>query len=102
MNEELNDLQFEILDAIYFVEPYENIIGEIEQPEPVIRDELRTMIDKGWVNVMWFNEEKGDYEKSRIYDTDNMQEYAYLASKDGPSPLVVATTAASTASAPAT
>ena len=83
MTGELNELQFEILDAIYFVEPYENIINEIEQPEPVIRDELRTMIDKGWVNVMIFNEKKGDYEKSRIYDTDNMNQYAYLASKDG-------------------
>jgi hypothetical protein len=83
MNGELTDLQFDILDAIYFVEPYENILTDIEQTEPIIRDELRTMIDKGWVNVMIFNEEKGDYEKSRIYDTDNMQNYAYLASKDG-------------------
>jgi len=83
MNEELTDLQFEILDAIYFVEPYQNIIDEVEQTEPIIRDELRTMIDKGWINVLRFDEEKGDYEKTRIYDTDNMQNSAYLASKDG-------------------
>lgn len=83
MNRELNELQFDILDAIYFVEPYQNLIEEIDEPEPVIRDELRTMIDHGLVNVMLFNEEKGDYEKTRIYDTDNMQNYAYLASKDG-------------------
>ncbi len=83
MNEELTELQFDILDAIYFIEPYQNLLNDIDQPEPVIRDELRTMIDKGWVNVMQFDAEKGDYEKTRIYDTDNMQEYAYLASKDG-------------------
>lgn len=83
MNEALNDIQFAVLDAVYFVEPYENIINEVEASEPVVRDELRNMIDKGWIHVMIFNKQLGDFEKSRIYDTDNMQEYAYLASKDG-------------------
>jgi hypothetical protein len=83
MSDEINDLQFNILDALYFVEPYQNILDEVEEPEPVIRDELRSMIDKGWVHVMAFDEEKGDYVKSPIYDTDNMQDYAYLASKKG-------------------
>lgn len=83
MNNELSDLQFEILDNIYFVEPYQNILNDIDLPEPVIRAELRKMIGTGLVNVLEFNEEKGDYQKTRIYDTDNMQKYAYLASKDG-------------------
>lgn len=83
MNGELNDLQFDILDSLYFVEPYINVIEEIDSPEPVIRAELRKMIGTGLVNVLEFNEVKGDYEKTRIYDTDNMHQYAYLASKDG-------------------
>ena len=83
MSYELNEVQFRILDAIYFVESLEHILEDVGEPEPVVRDELRTMIDRGWVHVMAFDEAKGDFIRTAIYDTDNMQEYSYLASKDG-------------------
>ena len=83
MSEELNDLQFAILDALYFVEPFENILEDVGEPAPIIRDELRTMIDRGWVNVMTYDQEKGDYVRSAVYDTDNMHHFFYLASKEG-------------------
>ncbi|MEM6263575.1 MAG: hypothetical protein AAGI38_13770 [Bacteroidota bacterium] len=81
--EELNEVQFQILDSVYFVEPFDNILQEVDHPMPVVRDELRTMIDKGWIQVMEFVEERGDYRRTPIFDTDNMQDYAYLATKEG-------------------
>ena len=83
MSYELNEVQFDILDNLYFVESYENVLADVDHPEPIIRDELRTMIDKGWVHVMEFDEKSGDYLRTPIYDTDNMKEYHYLASKEG-------------------
>ena len=79
----LNDIQFDILDALYFVEPFEKIKEEVDAPLPVIIDELRTMIDKGWIQVMTYNEEYSDYVRTAIFDTDNLQDYAFLATKDG-------------------
>ncbi|MEZ4684599.1 MAG: hypothetical protein R3B47_00575 [Bacteroidia bacterium] len=81
--EALNELQFDIIDCLYFVEPYENIIEDVGRPEPIVRDELRTLIDRGYVNVLIFDEANGDYHKTAIYDVDNMRDYFYLASKDG-------------------
>lgn len=81
--EALNELQFDIIDCLYFVEPYTNILEDVGKPEPVMRDELRTLIDRGYVNVLVFDETKGDYNKTVIFDSDNMQDYFYLASKDG-------------------
>ena len=83
MNEGLTDLQFQILDSIYFVESFEHIVEEAEQPVPIVVDELRTMIDRGWVQVMQFDDVKEDYVRTAIYDADNMQNYHYLATKDG-------------------
>ena len=83
MNEELTELQFEILDSLYFVETFEHVLEESGTTRPIVVDELRTMIDRGWVTVMLYDEEKGDYTRTSIYDTDNMNEYFYLASKDG-------------------
>jgi hypothetical protein len=79
----LNELQFDIIDCLYFVESYENILEDVGKPEPFVRDELRTLIDRGYVNVLIFDEEGGDYHKTAIFDSDNMQDYHYLATKDG-------------------
>lgn len=83
MKEPLTDLQFDILDSIYFVEPLENILAEVDSPRPVVLDELKNMIDKGWVQVMGYNEEEGDYVRTNIFDSDNMHEYRFLATKEG-------------------
>ncbi|MCB0843854.1 MAG: hypothetical protein KDE26_11425 [Bacteroidetes bacterium] len=83
MNGEMNDVQFQILDSIYFVESFANIVEEAGEPVPVVVDELRTMIDRGWIQVMMFDEEKNDFVRTSIYDTDHMEEYHYLATKTG-------------------
>lgn len=83
MNQELNDVQFDILNAIYFVEPLANILEEVDAPRAVVLDELRTMIDKGWVQVLRFDEDRGDYVRTAIYDSDQMGDFRYLATKAG-------------------
>lgn len=83
MSEEINDIQFQILDSIYFVEPLEKILEEVERPKPIVIDELRILIDKGWVQVMIFDDKKNDYQRTAIFDTDHLQDYAFLATKEG-------------------
>jgi hypothetical protein len=80
---ELNDVQFDILDSVYFVESLEHILEETDTPRAVVIDELRTMIDRGWVQVMQYDEAAGDYVRTSIYDADNMDEFCYLATKQG-------------------
>jgi hypothetical protein len=82
-SEPLNDVQFKILDSVYFVESYEHIREEVDEPEPVLIDELRNMIDKGYIQVMEFKAEIGDFERTAIFDSGNLSEYAFLATRDG-------------------
>jgi len=83
MEDTLNDVQFQILDALYFVEPFENLLDEVEATRPVIIDELRSMIDKGWIQVMEYSQEKGDYIRTSIFDGDHFENYSFLATKEG-------------------
>lgn len=83
MNDELNDVQFQILDSVYFVESFQNILEESGEPVPVVVDELRTMIDRGWLQVMTFDEGKGDFVRTAIFDTDHLENYHFLATKAG-------------------
>ncbi|MEZ4773413.1 MAG: hypothetical protein R3D00_09530 [Bacteroidia bacterium] len=83
MNDELNDVQFQILDSVYFVESFQNILEESGEQVPVVVDELRTMIDRGWLQVMEFDEAKGDFTRTSIFDTDHLENYHFLATKAG-------------------
>jgi hypothetical protein len=83
MHEGLSDIQFQILDAIYFPEPIVNILEETDATLPVVINELRSMIDKGWVQVMEFDAQRNDYIRTAIYDTDHMEAYRFLATKAG-------------------
>ena len=80
---ELNDVQFRILDALYFVESFDNILEDAGGPEAVIADELKMLIDQGLVQVMEFDEKIKDFVKSIFYDTDNMRAFHYLATRKG-------------------
>jgi hypothetical protein len=80
---ELNDVQFRILDAVYFVEPFERIAEEAGAPLPVIVDEMRYLIDRGWIQVMQFDPERNDYVRTGIFDTDHLEQYHFLATKAG-------------------
>ena len=83
MDNELTDLQFQILDSLYFVETFANVWEEAETTRPVIVDELRTMIDRGWIQVMLFDEKSDDYVRTPIFDTDHLENYFFLATKEG-------------------
>lgn len=79
----LTDIEYDILNAIYFVEPFENILAECSYPPNVVIDVLRQLIDKRYVVAMRFDEETQEYVRSFIYDADNMDAYSYLATKEG-------------------
>lgn len=80
---ELTPLQYEILDKIYFVEPFKRILEEVNSPAHIIADELKNMIVKRWVQVLRYDDTLKDYVKTEIYDTDNLQDYFFLITKEG-------------------
>ncbi|MEI7978232.1 MAG: hypothetical protein WCI53_05255 [Bacteroidota bacterium] len=83
MQYELSDIDFDILNALYFVEPFEKIMEEVAAPPKIVADCLKHLIAKKYVVAMRFDEEKQDYIKSFIFDSDDMHAYSYLATKDG-------------------
>lgn len=81
--DELSDIQFRILDSLYFVESFDNILSEVGGNRYIVADELKSMLDRGWVQAMRFDEAKNDYVRTYMYDSDRMQDYWYLATREG-------------------
>jgi hypothetical protein len=79
----LTELQFQLLDSIYFPEPLDRIVEEAGEPLPIVIAELKTLIDRGWVQVMHFDELKQDFVRANLYDADHMEDYHFLVTKDG-------------------
>ena len=78
---ELNSIQKAIINSLTFTEPFDTLVEEIDAEEPVIADELKTLIDKRMVQVM--QEEDGMMKKSFYYDSDNMRSFSYQATAQG-------------------
>ena len=83
MSDPLSDIEYDILNAIYFVEPFQNILDECKAPENIVADVLKQLIAKKYVSPMQFNEEKQEYIRTYFYDSDDMRAYHYLATKEG-------------------
>lgn len=80
---ELDEVEYEILNVLYFVEPLDKILEEVEYPASIVVDVLKTLIHKKYVVAMLWDENVQDYKRSFIYDSDNMKSYSYLATKEG-------------------
>ena len=83
MENELTDIEYDILNALYFVEPLEHILEECKAAPPVVTDVLKQLIHKKMVVPMKWDEIKSEYVHSFMYDSDNMYAYRYVATKAG-------------------
>lgn len=80
---DLTDLQFDILDCLYFVEPFDRIVEEVREPAAIVGAEIKEMIARKWVQPMQYDEQAGDYMPTFFHDADDMRAYHYLATKKG-------------------
>jgi hypothetical protein len=83
MIHELSELELDILNSVYFVEPFQNILDEVALPAPIVADGIKNLIHKKMIVAMRWDEIKMEYVRSFIYDSDNMFAYSYLATKEG-------------------
>jgi hypothetical protein len=80
----MDELEFEILDSLYFVEPFQTLADEVsERRIPVIKDCLRELINKHWVKVMQWDEKEETFMSSPFVDFDSMEDFHYLITKEG-------------------
>ncbi len=79
----MENLTYDILNALFFVEPYEKLKNEIPVPEPVLKDELKRLISLGWIQVMQWNEQAQDFLPAEIFDSHSLENYSFLITFEG-------------------
>ncbi len=77
----MTDLEFDVLDELYFVIPYKDLLSETELEENELCDCLKSLIEKGWVKC--FQDMDTEISKPELDFKNKFREYAYLATKKG-------------------
>lgn len=77
----MTDLEFDVLDELYFVIGFRQLQEELDIEEEVLKATLSTLLDKGWAKCFLSVSEEALQDE---IDFDNSyKEYYYLASKTG-------------------
>lgn len=74
----MEEAEFEVLDELYFVISYSDLLNSVDLEEDVLQRVLLQLLDKEWIRV-YRNEE--EVEKPDL--KNNFKSYFYLASKKG-------------------
>lgn len=77
----MTEEEFLLLDHLYFVVSYHDLLEEKIMGENQLKKTLLNMINKGWVNC--FSDPESEVETTHVNFAANYSKYYYLASKQG-------------------
>jgi len=77
----MTDLEFDVLDELYFVIGFESLLEATELEEHELYNCLKGLVSKGWVKCFIGMDEELPLSKVAL-DT-NYKNYSYLATKKG-------------------
>jgi len=77
----MTDLEFDVLDELYFVIPFRHLQDELELDELSLKEVLHSLLHKGWIKC--FLNASEEAVSSEIDFENKYKDYFYLASKQG-------------------
>ncbi len=77
----MNDVQFDILDELYFVISFDDLLKTLDLESEVVLVNLKDMVKKGWVKCFEKETELATSEVS--FDDISFKNYFFLATKKG-------------------
>ena len=78
---EMTDQEFDVLDELYFVQPFEYLISEVELDTYEIKEALKGLLDKKYIKCFESVDEEV-FEQDLDFE-NKYAEYYYLATKAG-------------------
>lgn len=77
----MEEIEFLILDELYFIKTLDELLAEINIEEPKLIANLQRLIDKGWIRLAVKIDGEEIEEKFEI--EKNPRKYRYVATKQG-------------------
>ena len=77
----LNDLEYRVLDELYFVSSFQNLLDNLGEEKSSVIDALRNLLENNL--VIQVKIEEGKEEKLDVPDLTTLEESYFVASKKG-------------------
>lgn len=77
----MDDLEFQVIDELYFVTPYDELEGAVDIDKNELNNTLHLLIEKHWVRV--YVDNNIEIEGEEINFESEYMKYSYLATKAG-------------------
>lgn len=77
----MSDAEFDVMDELYFVQPFNYLEEELEMPVAELKEVLKSLLDKKWIKCL-YNMNDEVFEDKLDFENE-FQDYYYLASKAG-------------------
>jgi hypothetical protein len=77
----MSDLEFDVLDELYFVQTYEHLKFTLRWEDDMLRDTLRKLLEKKWIRC-YINPNEEIFGDDIDFETSYWK-YYYLVSKTG-------------------
>lgn len=75
--------EFDVMDEIYFVTPYQEVLQNSGLKEELLKDVLKQLLNKKYIWQMRYSNSLKDFEKMEVPDHEHLEQFNYLASKEG-------------------
>lgn len=79
----MTDLEFDLLDELYFITSFDPLPDAIGQSKAVTTDTMCSLLQKRFVWQFHFDAEVNDFVRTDPPDLAHPEKYHYLASKKG-------------------
>jgi hypothetical protein len=79
----LSDLEFRLLDEVYFISSYKVLFENLDCSEDVFQQTLRSLLENKFINQLKYNDMLFDFEKLEIPDYASLEESSFVATKLG-------------------
>jgi hypothetical protein len=77
----MTDLEFDILDELYFVETFDNLLKKLHIEENILAKNLLNLLERGWIKCFSLDKQEVLFEVEKF--EENYGQYCYLATKAG-------------------
>lgn len=77
----MTDNEFDVLDELYFVQPFNAILEETQLAESELKEVLSGLLNKGWVKC--FGDRQAEMPIAPSDLENDLTSYFYLATKEG-------------------
>ncbi len=80
---EFSDEEMDIMDILYFVSSYKDIIKRAVIDEQAVCKCLQSLLKRAFIYQMAYDKSSFDYEIVEAIDYGSLDKFSYLASKEG-------------------